>query len=235
MDTQIRLNSDGTKEFDPCGRCGGKGYIAGFEFSDNARCWECHTTGGVWLTRGTLERRARRRASAAKLRAKKAAAKAAAEEATRETAWTAWVAENRDVLDFVEAAHLGELGTFMFDMKDRLQDRRPLTERQTAAVRRIAEKAATEATSSSPVPVTEARIVVTGEVISVKEQFNAYGSTIKMLVRDDQGFKVWGTMPSSIMGEQCTGKRVTFTARVTPSDNDETFGFFSRPTKAELV
>lgn len=28
-----------------CGKCGGVGYLAGFEFSDGARCWGCNGNG----------------------------------------------------------------------------------------------------------------------------------------------------------------------------------------------
>jgi hypothetical protein len=55
-----------------------------------------------------------------------------------------------------------------------------------------------------------------------------------MLVRDDRGFKVWGTVPSSLPNTD-RGDKVTFTASVERSNNDETFGFFKRPSKATLI
>jgi hypothetical protein len=95
-----------------------------------------------------------------------------------------------------------------------------------------------------------------------------------MLVKDDRGFKVWGSIPSCLqlfdieVSEEIEadhverirnnghdvkhvdgkwilttqqqrsldkGDRVRFTATVTPSNDDAKFGFYKRPTKAELV
>lgn len=84
-----------------------------------------------------------------------------------------------------------------------------------------------------PVPADAGRIVITGEVVSLKTVESDYGTQFKMLVRDDRGFKVYGTEPSSINPGK--GERVTFTARVERSKDDDYFGFFSRPTKAAIL
>jgi hypothetical protein len=64
-------------------------------------------------------------------------------------------------------------------------------------------------------------------------------ATFKMLVLDDRGFKVWGTIPEALFGcrtlDDLVNLRVTFTAKVEQSDRDEAFGFYSRPTKAEVI
>ena len=75
------------------------------------------------------------------------------------------------------------------------------------------------------VDVPAGRMAVTGEVLSVL--------TWKMLVRDDRGFKVWGTIPRAI--NPARGDRVTFTAKLEQSKDDRSFGFFSRPTQAAIV
>ena len=82
-------------------------------------------------------------------------------------------------------------------------------------------------------PVIEGRIVVSGNVLAVKVQEGYYGWEQKMLVRDDRGFKVWGTVPSCIEPER--GNRIEFTATVNKSDKDETFGFYKRPSKAKII
>jgi hypothetical protein len=56
---------------------------------------------------------------------------------------------------------------------------------------------------------------------------------MKMLVVTDTGWKVWGTMPAALDVDR--GARVRFTATVKPSDDDPHFGFFSRPTKAQVL
>lgn len=83
-------------------------------------------------------------------------------------------------------------------------------------------------------PVIEGRIQISGEVVSIKEQESIYGITTKMLVRDDRKFNVWGTVPSSIYDVE-VGQRVEFTATVEASTDDETFGFYKRPSKAKLM
>ena len=82
-------------------------------------------------------------------------------------------------------------------------------------------------------PLTEGRQSLTGELVSFKEVESAYGWTLKMLVRLDDGNKVFGTCPRGL-DAQC-GDRVQFTATIQRSSNDPHFGFFSRPTKAASV
>lgn len=91
-----------------------------------------------------------------------------------------------------------------------------------------------------------------GKVISVKWQGSAYGSTLKMLVKDFRGFKVWGSVPKALQeiiymeeaeeeGVLFENKRdvkkgdvVKFDATISLTD-DPKFGFFQRPSKAILV
>ena len=80
-------------------------------------------------------------------------------------------------------------------------------------------------------------VVITGTIISTKWQESYYygsSGTLKMLVQDDRGFKVYGTVPRSLEGD-LQGERVTFIATVTPSENDPNFGFYSRPKKASFI
>lgn len=91
-----------------------------------------------------------------------------------------------------------------------------------------------EAEVTSPVP--EDRLQVTGKVVKTdwKEGFQG-DSRYVMIVLDDRGFRVWGTVPKAIASKVEAGVRVTFLARLERSDRDETFGFFSRPSKAAIV
>lgn len=109
------------------------------------------------------------------------------------------------------------------------------------------EKRQAERAQSESVP--QGKAPVTGEVISAKQKDTPFGVQTKMMVRDDRGFKVFGTAPNSILQQIRTtedgivtidldnlkGKRVSFNANLKPSDDDETFGFFSRPSKAKLI
>lgn len=92
-----------------------------------------------------------------------------------------------------------------------------------------------EAEKAELKPVVEGKgIIIEGEVLSVKWQENAYGGRFVTTVKDDRGFIVWGSRPSKLAWEK--GERVRFKAgEVTKSDRDETFGFFKRPTSAEVI
>lgn len=124
-----------------------------------------------------------------------------------------------------------------------------------------AEREAEEADEPDPAPAIEGRIEITGKIVSSKYKDTQFGSVLKMVVLDDRGFKVWGTQPDGLLAEAPNpysddatasqagwiekgekwyrpadrGDRVRFTATVTRSDRDETFGFFKRPTKAEVI
>lgn len=137
-----------------------------------------------------------------------------------------------------------------------------ITERQLALVRRIhdgtpaeweVKKAAREAQRAAddaaalPVPVTSERVQVTGEVLTVKEQeaYNPFGgvqwgpipTVLKMLVKTDAGYKLWGSLPRDLgnVDGGLKGKRIAFNAKIERSKDDAKFGFFSRPTKARVV
>lgn len=134
-----------------------------------------------------------------------------------------------------------------------------ITERQLALVKRIhdgtpaeweikkaaqaARRAADEA-AAQPVPVTSERVEITGEVLTVKEQEGfvpggvvwpgmSVPTVLKMLVKTDAGYKLWGTVPRDL--EVTRGVKVAFSAKIERSDKDPKFGFFSRPTKARVV
>lgn len=77
------------------------------------------------------------------------------------------------------------------------------------------------------------RLKITGEVLSIKAVYSMYGYIRKMLVRDDRGFKVFGTVPSCL--DVSAGDRVEFMAAVEQSKDDSKFGFFKRPTKGKLL
>jgi hypothetical protein len=97
---------------------------------------------------------------------------------------------------------------------------------QAEVARRAAVAASAEACPAG-------RVEVTGTVLSTKWVENKYGSTLKMLVEDRRGFKVFGSVPSAL--ENVRGRSVSFTAALEPSQDDEKFGFFKRPTKATFI
>lgn len=130
---------------------------------------------------------------------------------------------------------------FLLDVSHKLRQYGELSERQVAAVRAAvirdaqyaAERAAKVAAAPPATPVVTGRVEITGTVLTTKWTEGQF-STFKMMVRDDRGFRVWGTVPSSI-GNPARESRVRFTAQVEASKDDPTFGFYSRPNKAEAL
>jgi hypothetical protein len=101
-----------------------------------------------------------------------------------------------------------------------------------------AEKAAAkvlEMANAKPVPAGEGRVMVQGEVLTLREQEGFYGLQLKMLVKSSDGWKCWGSVPSAIKGEVEKGSMVEFAASLKASDDDKYFGFFSRPGKAKVL
>jgi len=99
-------------------------------------------------------------------------------------------------------------------------------------VRQQAEAKAKEVEQVADAPT--GTVTVTGTVLSVKWQESQYGTTKKLVVKDETGFKVWVTAGSGFdLAEP--GDKVEFVATVTPSDRDATFGFAKRPRKGRVL
>lgn len=167
-----------------------------------------------------------------------------------------WEAENKEVAIFLtdvkeERKHAGGSQFFVVDVANKLHKYGSLSERQTAAIQKIMERAAEreverEAENLIDIPETflEGRHKITGQVVSYKWKDDGPFSRYVMTVKDDRGFKVWGTAPTGLVPEidldtsEATGDphpRVSFYATIKVSDRDKTFGFFKRPTKSEVL
>jgi hypothetical protein len=127
-----------------------------------------------------------------------------------------------------------------------------LTPRQADAVlkfkRSIEERASkTEQRKADEItpttPVVEGRREITGTIVATKwSEDRGFGSQPKMLIVEADGNKVWGTVPehgfltdedtgATLQLDALRGMAVTVTAKVERSNDDEHFGFFSRPSK----
>ncbi|MER7688762.1 hypothetical protein [Streptomyces sp. NPDC097610] len=180
------------------------------------------------------------------------ARKAEAERKSRQAAFDAWAEGHGDVIEFLTATDIDN--TFIDDMRRYLRRLDVLTERQAAAVRkfiegarrRAAEEERRKAEAEAAGPVPEGRQTLTGEVVSAKirdNDFSPSGADYKMLVRLDNGAKVYGTIPKALQTRRTTegnlfalrGVRVQFDATVTAKTGEPTFGYFQRPTKATFI
>lgn len=152
--------------------------------------------------------------------------------------WLAEDATRQAVVDFLNGPNLR--GDFLCKMADSLREWGSLTEKQEAAVRKCmtgnAErdaKRAQENAAAAPLPAFDGRATIEGTVLTIKVVEGRYGTAIKMLVKHADGWKVWGTCPASLECEK--GDTVRFEAKVEPSRDDPKFGFYSRPSKSEIV
>jgi hypothetical protein len=178
--------------------------------------------------------------------AKQREARRAQKETRQANLFAEWTAEgNQDVVDYL--LNGSDFGNFLFDMFEIVSSQKPLTANQTAAVRRImeqeAKQAAYEATKTAA-PLGKG-ITIEGTILSVKDQPGYAYNTVdwKMTVECD-GYRVWGSVPSSLIGNIITagcydalkGQRVRFVANVEPSRNgDASFAIYKRPKQAEKL
>lgn len=155
------------------------------------------------------------------------------------TAVTAFVTENPDMAWMAEKVTPEPFASnsFLSDVARKLRAYGEISAAQYNAVVRVAADVVTRAAQPVEVeetaPVIEGRIVITGTVLTTKWQDSDFGGSLKMLVKDARNFKVWGTVPSSLNVDK--GDVITFTATVETSANDESFGYFKRPSKASVI
>ena len=104
-------------------------------------------------------------------------------------------------------------------------------------------KAAAERADAPDLP--EGRVEITGVIVGEKVVDSNFGQVRKITVKDDKGYVVYGTIPAKV--EEAiidndkdakivfVGRRLQFTAALTPSKDDAKFGFYKRPTKPKLL
>ena len=271
-----------------CKRCGGAGQYS--HNGDHSRCYECDNTSaklgemfdneaaaqkwchGKALRKAASDRRkeAQRMEHVARMEQNQAALKAA----------------DAGVYDFLMAIDLGavytdyatpeafevadmnwtttEKDSFICTMAETLRwvgKTKAFTAPMIQAVRNTMERRTTKAAESAAHPVPAGRVVVTGEILSTKVVDNDYGVALKIVIKDDAGFRIYCSLPKaqadqaadefydgrdrysygstvwfggSVNEPEFTGvkgRRITFTATLEPSKDDQGFGFGSRPTK----
>jgi hypothetical protein len=223
-----------------CGGCGGTGLYGGRTYWKDALgrpyCFDCGGSGSRTVLVSSARATARKHAKADAERLAKAAA-FAAEAPAREAKRAAYAAAHPGVLAWVDANW--QRSEFARSLFAALGNGKEFTEAQTAAVERIIAKDAEHAASRKA--LAEGRRVLSGTVVSVKEELDRFSYTERYVYKltveiDGEGARVYGSMPSDLLGLGVEkGSRVTFTATVKRSDKDEAFGFYSRPTKAAIV
>lgn len=176
-------------------------------------------------------------------RAQRAHDRAVAKQAKRDRARVEFVAAHPEiaVLDAALREGSDHVTPLAADLFWRAVDRKPLSERQWAVlvrsssqiVARVERAAARAAEAAAALPVPSGRLSIEGVVIARKWVDSDWGSTCKLMIKHDDGWRVWVTEPSSVQCE--IGDRCSMTVTITPSDDDHSFGFGSRPSKAQIV
>ncbi len=171
-------------------------------------------------------------------KAGKAKAKALLAEWKMEAAWSVYELPNEKRGNYAEETIIDIVGNLIRygSLSDKQQAfiNKLLAQIDNRAV--IAAQRKAETAAASPAPVTDERIRIEGEILTVKVMETDFGLTTKLLIKTPTGWKAWGTCPSALNDDELAkGQHVGFMARFQRSNDDPKFGFFSRPTKAEFL
>lgn len=243
-----------------CGDCL-EGYIPAFGHVMGGICFRCNGRG--FLESFTVQeyrereiRRYRDRLYNEKVKAKKLA-KVRDEQQLKKNAWAG---ENKDIVEGLPTL-TGSRKEIADDIMGRFSEPTPKqTELLRSLIQQEIEAAAKADEPKAQIP--EGATEITGEIVSWKMVFDPYsGNDIpKITVKSDEGWRTYGTLPKALdeniydewlesldddasvydFGPEyylknIKGRRVHFTATITPSDDDEEFGFYSRPRKVQLT
>lgn len=81
--------------------------------------------------------------------------------------------------------------------------------------------------------VREGRFEIKAEVLGFKTIDGPYGSSLKMIIRTEEGWKAYGTVPGSL--DCVKGSIIQFTAAFQASQDDPKFAIFKRPSKSQVL
>jgi hypothetical protein len=199
-----------------CRRCGGEGHYS--HNGEHSRCYECDNTSaklGEYISddRKDAEKWCHVRALAKANRERKAEEARLKLVAARDERVAALTASNPEVVallqktydDENEAYATGDYAViqrtnpFLRTMAGKLFNagEKGLTENMIAAVGRMVEKEAVKAAEAESHPAPEGRVVVTGEIVGTKVVESDFGTVYKITVKDDQGFRVYVSLPKA--------------------------------------
>lgn len=96
-------------------------------------------------------------------------------------------------------------------------------------------KASKDALIQAGVKAPEGRVTVAGKILGFKQwDDDVFGPQCKMIVQSNEGWKVYVTAPAG-SGEANVGDEVSFSAALTPSQDDILFAYGKRPTKFTIT
>jgi hypothetical protein len=161
---------------------------------------------------------------------------AARKEAKKLEAWNAYKADHPADWD----ALITSTNSFVQDVLRKGRQYGSLSDRQFDAICKAVVRDA-EREEVVPVPKVACpvgRVDIEGRILTFKTVegygYNSFVTKMLVLVTTPCGeFKVWGSLPRSLDDAE-RGDIVRFSAEVQRSSDDESFGFYKRPTKASI-
>lgn len=223
-----------------CGRCGGSGYLTGYEHVEGGVCFGCRGR-GKWRM-GITNREKCRNVLIKRAKADAAAARAAAKQQIHRRGIRAELRKLPADLRAALVALRRDDSEFVRSVRGKVVEYGYASEAQHAAIVAAAARLAARATEVS-IPAPVGRVLVAGKVLKSEQRESMYGDQFKMLVlveTPDGNYRVWSTVPNgSLLNAHLDGylrgRVVEFTATLKQSDRDPAFAFASRPAKARLV
>jgi hypothetical protein len=220
--TLIQMKSD--KQARVCWKCGGTGYLPEYGNVFEGVCFNCNGSGlgHVYDTKAKAMDAVRRnlakqRTDTAKAEQARIAAEAA--QAQREAAWDAWLPGNTDVVEFVADAYSNDSVPFLNRMHEILYNSTPLSENQTAAVRKMMAEQDAQRFGGQP----GEKITFTGKIVKTFSGASDYGLYYMVVVEgidtfSGVTFKMTGTSKLHIELQDCEDDIVTIAATVKKHD-----------------
>lgn len=159
-------------------------------------------------------------------------------------------AEHPDVFNYLNNLDPDSDDRFLQSVRFNLQKWGNLWPNQIEAVRRVkaakearAIREAEEAAKLATAPALQAGVqTIEGEIISTRwDQGYTGESVLKMLVRLDNGNKVFGTAPAKVRqhanhnDDAMKGLKVSFVAEVKPKIGEDHFGYYKSPKQVKVV
>ena len=181
------------------------------------------------------------KAAAARKKAEKYAAKQAAHRKQMEKT-EGWRNENAVLLEWMENQENPH--GFIISLLSTVHKWGDLSQAQTraaykwmeGAAKREAKAAEAAERLSNAMPVRDGRYDILGTILSKKWKNTQFGDQLKMVVELPDGNRIYGTVPKALRAAGVEiGSEIKFTATVEKSKNDEHFGFFAKPTNAEVI
>lgn len=158
---------------------------------------------------------------------------------------SAYVSEHAELVAFLEA---NQNNSFFASLLNGINTYGALAERQESAALKAMQEALEPKVEVVKVDAPEGRITDVFTVASMKVVDNGFGGVLKMRATNDKGYAIWVSVPDKIEIKEVAhpdafgsylychqvdkGDKIQMSVTLKQSDNDKSFAYGSRPTKA---